>query len=90
MCGYGRPGAFEPFEAAFPEIEERVQAKAKTLANADADERHVFVWIESPHQSHGTYNVRTEDVPCSTQLLARRPSWGEQIADCSEVVIVPR
>ena len=56
-------GAFEPFEAAFSDIENRVRVKGTTLERSDADERHVFVWIERPHQSQGTYNFKIDELP---------------------------
>jgi hypothetical protein len=50
-----QPKAFAPMEDALAEIAERVATKAKTLARAVADQRHVFVWVDRPHPTAGTW-----------------------------------
>jgi hypothetical protein len=49
------PSGAAPMEDAFDEIEHALAKNSAKLQRADADERHLFVWIVSPHPTLGTW-----------------------------------
>lgn len=60
--------SFAPMEDAFPEINKAAVDNHAKLRRAQADERHLFVWIESPHPTAGTWSHGEDLPPISLQL----------------------